>query len=142
MVVILRSQDKQTILGSVPLRIGSAPGNQLVLNDISVEPYHAELRPSGDGYIIVDLSRRSNIFINKQHLYPNVPQILQNGDLLQIGNVQLTYEVTSGPSVSPTFPPPGSSRNAGQSSNTLPFEKPTPPPLAYTPTFVGSKSDP
>src|SRR5689334_1973980 len=113
MVAILRSPSGQTILGSTPFRIGSASGNQLILNDVSVEPYHTELRPSGDGYSIMDRSRNSNTFVNEQRLYPNIPQVLQNGDRVRIGNVQLTYEVTSSPSVHSTVPSPSPSRNAG-----------------------------
>jgi limonene-1,2-epoxide hydrolase len=144
MEAILRSPFGQTILGSAPIRIGSAPGNQLVLNDVSVEPHHAEIRPSDDGYSIVDLSRSSRTFVNKQHLYPNVPEMLQNGDQVSIGNVQLTYEVTPNLPLPPTTPAFGSSGYAGQVPDALISEDPTLPlpPPAYTPTLVASGSNP
>jgi predicted component of type VI protein secretion system len=115
MIAILRTQTEQTIFGNLPLRIGSAPGNQLVLNDASVEPFHAELLPSGGGYNIMDLSKNSGTFVNKQRLNPSTPQSLQNGDRIYIGNVELIYEVTSSFSVLPTVPSLGSSDNAGYS---------------------------
>src|SRR6266705_1783527 len=127
---ILRSPSGQTILGSAPISIGSTPGNQLVLNDVSVEPRHAEIRPSGNGHSIVNLSGSSSTFVNMQRLYPNVPQMLQNGDRVRIGNVQLAYEVTRNLSLPPTMPF-GSPSHAGHSPNALRSEKPTPPPAAY-----------
>src|SRR5262245_42665511 len=102
MGAILHSTSGQTILGIAPVSIGSAPGNQLVLNDVGVEAHHAEIRPSGNDYSIVDLGSSSGTFVNEQRLYANIPQTLQNGDALRIGNVQLTYEVTSSASVAPT----------------------------------------
>src|SRR5689334_1309325 len=113
MVAILHSQTEQTILGLTPLRIGSASGNQLVLIDVSVEPYHAEIRPSGDGYSIVALSRNSRTFVNKRRLDINAPQALRNGDLVRIGNVELTYEIASSLSTASTIPSSASSGNAG-----------------------------
>src|SRR5438105_14154127 len=98
----LHSPYGQTILGIAPVSIGSTPGNQLVLNGVGVESHHAEVRPSGNDYSIVDLGSGSGTFVNEQRIYANIPQTLQNGDVVRIGNVQLTYEVTSSASVAPT----------------------------------------
>lgn len=141
MIALLRSRTEQIVLGSAPLRIGSAPDNQLVFNDSSVEPYHAELYLSGDGYNIVDLSRNSGTFVNRQRLDPNAPQILQNGDRVYIGNVELIYEVTSGLAVLPTTPSLASSNDAGYSPGVLKLDSPPPPP-PYTPMLGSPASDP
>ncbi len=47
------------------LRIGRAPDNDLVVPDLSVSHYHAELRNSGGGqYEIVDLGSHNGTFVN------------------------------------------------------------------------------
>ena len=51
------------------LRIGRAADNQVVVNDLSVSRYHAELRrdPRG-GYTIVDLNSHNGTFVNGQRV--------------------------------------------------------------------------
>jgi hypothetical protein len=143
MGAILHSPFGQTILGIAPVSIGSAPGNQLVLNDAGVEAHHAEIRPSGNDYSIVDLGSGSGTFVNEQRLYANVPQTLQNGDAVRIGNVQLTYEVTSSASIAPTvYASPGSSTDAGYPATVLSPGGSPPPPSTYTPPPVPSVSNP
>src|SRR5437660_8590120 len=116
----LHSPYGQTILGIAPVSIGSTPGNQLVLNGVGVEAHHAEIRPSGNGYSIVDLGSGSGTFVNKQRLYANIPHALQNGDAIRIGNLQFTYEVTSSASIAPTvYASPSSPIDAGYPATVL-----------------------
>ena len=51
------------------LRIGRAPGNDLVLADLGISRYHAELRNSGDGtYEITDLHSHNGTFVNGERI--------------------------------------------------------------------------
>jgi pSer/pThr/pTyr-binding forkhead associated (FHA) protein len=51
------------------LRIGRAPDNDLVLADLGVSRYHAELRNPGSGpYEITDLQSHNGIFVNGQRV--------------------------------------------------------------------------
>jgi ABC-type multidrug transport system ATPase subunit len=51
------------------LRIGRAPDNELVVPDLSVSRYHAELRNSGGGrYEIIDLGSHNGTFVNGERV--------------------------------------------------------------------------
>lgn len=142
MGAILHSSYGQTILGIAPVSIGKAPSNQLILNDASAEAHHAEIRPSGNDYSIVDLANGSGTFVNGQRLYANIPQILHNGDTISIGNTQFNYEVTSSVSVAPTvYASPSSPTDAGYQATVLAPGGSAQPPLAYAPP-PPSASDP
>ena len=58
-----------TVAGRLPLsntivKIGSAPDNQLVLQDPKAAPVHAGIRPEELGYSITDLGSASGTFVN------------------------------------------------------------------------------
>ncbi|MEY9963995.1 ABC-type multidrug transport system ATPase subunit/pSer/pThr/pTyr-binding forkhead associated (FHA) protein [Streptacidiphilus sp. MAP12-16] len=66
------------------IRIGRAPGNDLVVDDLVVSRNHAELRAREDGrYEIVDLSSHNGTFLNGQ---PVIQALVGPGDLVGIGH--------------------------------------------------------
>jgi ABC-type multidrug transport system ATPase subunit len=66
------------------LRIGRAPDNDLVLDDLLVSRHHAELRPSPDGgYEIADLDSQNGTFVNGRRI---ATQRLTDSDTLGIGH--------------------------------------------------------
>ena len=55
----------ETPMRQVNLRIGRAPDNDLVLDDLIVSRYHAELRSTPDGrYEIADLGSHNGTYLN------------------------------------------------------------------------------
>jgi ABC-type multidrug transport system ATPase subunit len=64
------------------LRIGRASDNDVVVSDLSVSRYHAELRKSGRGYEIVDLSSHNGTFVNGQWISAAV---VTERDIISIG---------------------------------------------------------
>jgi limonene-1,2-epoxide hydrolase len=102
MEAMLNSRLGRTILGATHVTIGCTSDNQMVLSETGVESRHAEIRPEGQGYSILDLGSSAGTFVNGQRLVPHIPQLLQNGDTIRIGNTSLSYEITSGPSIAPT----------------------------------------
>ncbi|GHO90002.1 hypothetical protein KSF_000500 [Reticulibacter mediterranei] len=157
MEAMLHSPGGSTILGAGIISIGATPDNQLVLSDAGVGTHHAEIRPEGQGHSIIDLGSGTSTLVNGQRLYPQVPQILQNGDTITIGSAQLTYETRSSSGVPPTIyaspgnsgvPPTvmasgspggisptvyGSSAAGSNSAYSLPSSTTPPPPVASTP---------
>ncbi len=74
------------------LTIGRIPENKLVITDPKSSSRHAELRPDGSGYSVVDLGSTNGTFINEQRLVPQTPQRLRPGDTIRIGDTTYTYE--------------------------------------------------
>lgn len=66
------------------LRIGRAPGNDLVLDDLMVSRHHAELRKKpDDSYEIVDLSSQNGTYVNGRRVSA---QPLTDSDTIGIGH--------------------------------------------------------
>jgi ABC-type multidrug transport system ATPase subunit len=66
------------------MRIGRIPGNDLVLSDLDVSRYHAELRKSPTGsYEIVDKDSHNGTYVNGQRV---TSKLLTEQDLVSIGH--------------------------------------------------------
>ena len=81
----------RTILGNDILTIGRDADNGLVIRDPTVSRHHAQIRPDGQGYAIIDLRSVNGTFVNGQRLTGNVPRLLHSGDTFRIGDVTFTY---------------------------------------------------
>src|SRR5712691_858641 len=92
--------------GSRPLdgtvvSIGRAPENQIIISDSQASGHHAELRPDGQGYSIVDKGSTNGTYVNDQLLTAHMPRPLAGGDHIRIGTTVMTYDAES--SVAPTI---------------------------------------
>src|SRR5712692_7600265 len=83
----------RTDLTSNVLTMGRAPDNQLVLQDQQASSHHAEIRPDGQGYLLVDVNSRNGTYVNEQRLTPQTPHLLISGDVIRIGETRLTYQI-------------------------------------------------
>ncbi len=63
---IVRQPSAIMRLPTKTLRIGRNSDNDVVVSDLSVSRYHAELRKTGRGYEIVDLASHNGTFVNGQ----------------------------------------------------------------------------
>jgi len=64
-------------------RIGRAPDNDIVVPDLSVSSYHAELRQVAGGYHIADLDSRNGTFVNERRV---TAAALSDGDIVGLGS--------------------------------------------------------
>ncbi|HLW00535.1 MAG TPA: FHA domain-containing protein [Ktedonobacterales bacterium] len=91
-------------LGNGVVRLGRAPSNTIVLQDRNASGYHAEVRPEGAGYVLLDLGSANGTLLNGQPLLPQMPQPLQTGDVITIGLVRMTVDMASGTASMSTMP--------------------------------------
>ena len=137
MEVILAS-----VLGIVPLKssaltIGRSPNNDLFINNAAISRHHAEVRPAGSDYCIVDLGSTSGTFVNGERLASQVPRLLHPGDVIQVGSLSITYQekrpaqlsdgLTASPIISPSSPGrplPGTTARPDNNANNVPVMPP------------------
>ncbi len=78
---------QECTVNQIPFNIGSDPDNDLVINDSTVDSFHARITRQGDQYLLLDLGSSSGTRISIIQLLPNQPRALISGNLVQVGNV-------------------------------------------------------
>jgi len=111
-----------------PYIIGRNPNNQVVVNDPRVITHIAVIRPERQGYIITDLGSSEGTFVNELRLIPNVPRLLQAGDLIRIGDTRYVFEAADIPQSPAESTVYGGSIQESNPSPPYPPMVATPPP--------------
>jgi pSer/pThr/pTyr-binding forkhead associated (FHA) protein len=93
------------------LTIGREAGCDVVVPSNEVSRRHAELTPSGDGYVVSDLST-NGVFVNGVRVQSS--QVLGRGDILRIGNEEFRFyaDVVANAEASAPSPEPAASAPA------------------------------
>jgi FHA domain len=102
MEAVLTGPMGRTLLGSSEVTIGCDADNALIVADLRTAAHHALVRPDGMGYAIIDLGSEYGTIINGRWLEPNKTRPLLPGDIIQIGNTRLTFEVFQNSAAIPT----------------------------------------
>ena len=102
MEAVLTGPMGRTLLGSSEVSIGCDPDNSLIIADLRTAAHHARVRPDGPGYAIVDLGSEYGTIVNGRWLEPDMVRPLLPGDIIQIGNTSLTFEVFQNAAAIPT----------------------------------------
>jgi hypothetical protein len=63
------------------------------VEQVWVSRQHAVITLAGEMLIVEDLNSLNGTFVNRVRIYPGQPRVLQPGDLLQVGTVQMKVEV-------------------------------------------------
>jgi hypothetical protein len=74
-------------VGALPLRIGRAPDNDIVIADPYVSPYHVSIEESDTGWIVIDQASTNGVYIGRGKI--TVPVELLSGDYIQVGRTVL-----------------------------------------------------
>jgi serine/threonine protein kinase len=114
----------RTVIGQTHLTIGRAPDNTIVVSDPRASSHHAEVRPEGAYFSVVDLGSTNGTFVNEQPVF--APRLLQPGDTLRIGDTKFRFEIAN---VSQSYAGGSTIRAA-----------PPPPPVGAAPNFAGNTS--
>jgi hypothetical protein len=88
--IVLPSGDRFTLTESI-ITIGRHPDCNLVLADPNVSRNHAEIRPQGDKYVVVDLGSTNGSRVNGVRVDT---QVLEDGDELSFGNTRMRFEAS------------------------------------------------
>ncbi len=88
--ILLPSGDRFTLTESI-ISIGRHPDSNLVLADPNVSRNHAEIRPQGDRYVLVDLGSTNGSRVNGVRVDR---QLLEDGDELTFGNTRMRFEAS------------------------------------------------
>ncbi len=73
------------------ITIGRHPDSNMVLADANVSRNHAEIRPQGDKYVVVDLGSTNGSRVNGVRVDT---QVLEDGDELTFGNTRMRFEAS------------------------------------------------
>ena len=84
------SGDRFSLTDSV-ITIGRHPDSNLVLADPNVSRNHAEIRPQGERFAVVDLGSTNGTRVNGVRIES---QVLQDGDEVSFGNTRMRFEAS------------------------------------------------
>ncbi len=85
---LLLPTDERVVLGEYVVSIGRMPDCTIVLADPNVSRNHAEVRPQGDGYVVVDLGSTNGTRVNGVRITQHE---LRDGDELMFGNTRMIF---------------------------------------------------
>jgi adenylate cyclase len=85
----VESEERTYTLTGDRIRLGRGGDNDIVLSDVSVSRYHAEIRRETGGWVVQDLKSTNGVELNRA---PIEKAPLQPGDRLGIGVFELTVE--------------------------------------------------
>ena len=88
--LVLPTGDRVPLTESI-LTIGRLPESNIVLADPNVSRAHAEIRPRGVGYVVVDLGSTNGTRVNGARVSE---QQLADGDEIAFGNTRMRFEAS------------------------------------------------
>ena len=88
--IVLPSGERFSLTESI-ITVGRHPESNLVLADPNVSRNHAEIRPQGDRFVVVDLGSTNGTRVNGLRVNQ---QVLQDGDDVSFGNTRMRFEAS------------------------------------------------
>lgn len=81
----------QTIIVRSPMTIGRNPDNDIFLDDPQVSRRHAQITTGASGTVVRDLGSGNGTYVEGRRI---VEGLLRDGDVVQVGNVRMQFEVS------------------------------------------------
>ena len=88
--LVLPTGDRFTLEEHI-ISIGRRPESNIVLADPNVSRNHAEIRPQGDGFLLVDLGSTNGSKVNGMRVDQ---RLLVDGDEIMFGNTRMRFEAS------------------------------------------------
>jgi len=88
---LLLPTNQRVPLGEQPVVIGRLPDCNIQLHDKNVSRHHAEVRPAGTGFLLVDLNSTNGVKVNGMRV---AQRELEDGDEIVIGNTRIAFEAS------------------------------------------------
>src|SRR5690349_17064532 len=114
-------------LGASVVTIGRRASNTIVLDDTQASSLHAEIRPDGAGYVLIDLGSTNGTSVNGQPVAAHTPHVLHASDVITIGDTSMTVELSS------SQLPPTARLNAPTPAAFAPTQRVATPPIDAAP---------
>lgn len=88
---ILINLDKVIPVDKVLINLGRKSTNDVVINDLRVSRHHAQIRKTGEGYMVFDVGSTGGTFVNGKRI---TSHLLKSGDVISLAGYALifTYE--------------------------------------------------
>jgi hypothetical protein len=88
---LVLSNGTRVTLGERAVSIGRMPECDLILTDTNVSRRHAEIRPTPDGFAVIDLGSTNGCRVNGVQV---TQRDLRDGDELTFGNTRITFQAS------------------------------------------------
>lgn len=85
---ILINQDKVIPVDKVVLNLGRKSTNDVVINDLRVSRFHAQIRKTADGYMVFDVGSTGGTFVNGKRISS---YLLNSGDVISLAGYPLIF---------------------------------------------------
>ena len=88
---LLLLDGKRLLVGPGGATMGRSRQCDIVLNDPNVSRQHAEIRPRGGSWVLIDLGSTNGSRINGRQV--EGPEVVRPGDAIELGSTSLTFEL-------------------------------------------------
>jgi hypothetical protein len=88
---LLLLEGRRLVVGTEGVALGRSRSCDIVLNDPNVSRRHAEVRPRGGSWVLVDLDSTNGSRINGRSIQGS--EVVKPGDEIELGSTRLTFEL-------------------------------------------------
>ncbi len=82
---------RRLVVGATGATVGRSRQCDIVVDDPNVSRQHAEVRPDGTGWLLVDLGSTNGSLLNGRRI--DQPEALEPGDTIEVGTSVITFDV-------------------------------------------------